>query len=42
MTRILNDCRMREIFSDMLFMHGIVAVVVRVALSLTSVVLIGR
>ena len=40
-TRILNGCRMREIFSDMPFMYGIVAVVVGVALSLASVVVIG-
>ena len=33
-TRILNGCRMREMFSDMLFMYGIIAVAVGVALSL--------
>ena len=37
-TRILNGCRMREMFSDMPFMYGIVAVVVWVASSLASVV----
>ena len=31
---------MREMFSDMLFMYGIVAVVVGVALSLASVVVV--
>ena len=30
-TRILNGCRMREMFSDMPFMYGIVTVVVGVA-----------
>ena len=33
---------MREMFSDMPFMYGIVAVVVGVVLSLVSVVVIGR
>ena len=32
---------MREMFSDMPFMYGIVAVVVGVALSLASVVVVG-
>ena len=39
----MNGCRMREMFSDMPFKYGIVAVVVRVALSLASVVVVvGR
>ena len=33
---------MREMFSDMLFMYGIVTVIVGVALSLVSVVVVGR
>ena len=33
---------MREMFSDMPFMYGIVAVVVGVVLSLVSVVVVGR
>ena len=36
----MNGCRMREMFSDMPFKYGIVAVVVRVALSLASVVVV--
>ena len=36
----MNGCRMREMFSDMPFMYGIVAVVVGVALSLASVVVV--
>ena len=40
-TRILNGCRMHEMVSDMPFMYGIVAVVVGVALSLASVVVVG-
>ena len=40
-TRILNGRKMREMFSDMPFMYGIVAVVVGVALSLASVVVVG-
>ena len=39
--QILNVCRMREMFSDMPFMYGIVAVVVGVAFSLASVVVVG-
>ena len=42
MTRTMNGCRMREMFSDMPFMYSIVAVVVRVGLSLSSVVVVGR
>ena len=38
--RILNGCRMHEMFSDMPFMYGIVAVVI-VVLSLASVVVVG-
>ena len=38
---ISNGCRMREMFSDMPFMYGLVAVVVGVALSLASVVVVG-
>ena len=39
----MNGCRMCEMFSDMPFKYGIVAVVVRVALSLASVVVVvGR
>ena len=41
-TRILNGCRMHEMFTDITFMYGIVAVVVGVALSLASVVVVGR
>ena len=41
MTRILNGCRMREMFSDMPFMFGVVAVVVELALSLVLVVVVG-
>ena len=41
-TWILNVCRMREMFSDMPFMYGIVAVVVGVALSLALVVVVSR
>ena len=41
-TRILNVCGMREMFSDMPFMYGIVAMVVGVVLSLASVVVVGR
>lgn len=40
--RLLNGFRMREMFSDMLFMYGVVAVVVRFAVSFVSVVLVGR
>ena len=40
-TWILNGCSMREMFSDMPFMYGIVAAVVGVALSLSSVVVVG-
>ena len=40
-TRILNGCRMRETFSDILSICGRVAVVVGVALSLALVVVIG-
>ena len=40
-TRILNGCRMREMFLDMPFMYCIVAVVVGVALSLASLVVVG-
>ena len=36
--QIFNGCRMREMFSDMPFMYGMVAVVVGVALSLALVV----
>ena len=36
----MNGCRMREMFSDMPFMYGIVALVVGVALSLASVVVV--
>ena len=36
----MNGCRMREMFSDMPFKYGIVAVVVGVALSLASVVVV--
>ena len=36
------SCRMREIFSDMPLMYGMVAVVVGVALSLASVVVVSR
>ena len=39
--RILNGCRMCEMFSDMPFMYGIVAVVTGVVLSLASVVVVG-
>ena len=39
-TRILKVCRMREMFSDMLFIYGIGAVVVGVPLSLASVVVV--
>ena len=38
--RILNGCRMCEMFSDMPFMYGIVAVVI-VVLSLALVVVVG-
>ena len=38
--RILNGCRLHEMFSDMPFMYGIVAVVI-VVLSLASVVVVG-
>ena len=38
---MLNGCKMHEMFSDMPFMYGIVAVVVGVAFSLASVVLVG-
>ena len=41
-TRILNGRRMREMFSDMPSMCGIVAVVVGVALLLASVVVVSR
>ena len=42
-TRIMNGCRMREMFSDMPFKYGIVAVVVRVTFSFASVVVVvGR
>lgn len=40
--RLLNGFRMREMFLDMLFMYGVVAVVVRFAVSFVSVVLVGR
>lgn len=40
--RLLNGFRMREMFSDMLFMYGVVAVVVRFAVSFVSVVLVDR
>ena len=40
--RLLNGFRMREMFSDMLFMYGVVAVVVRFGVSFVSVVLVGR
>ena len=38
----MNSFRMREMFSDMSFMYGIVAVVVGVALSLASIIVVGR
>ena len=38
---MLNGCRIREMFLDTRFMYGIIAVVVRIALSLASVV-VGR
>ena len=38
----MNGFRMREMFSDMSFMYGIVAVVVGVALSLASIIVVGR
>ena len=41
-TWILKGCRMREMSSDMLFMYGIVAVSVGVAVSFISVVLVSR
>ena len=41
-TRILKGCRKREMLSDMPFMYGIVAVVVGVAVSFISVVLVSR
>ena len=41
-TRISKGYRMREMFSDKPFMKGIVALVVRVAVSLVSVVAVGR
>ena len=41
-TWILKGCRMREMLSDMLFMYGIVAVSVGVAVSFISVVLVSR
>ena len=40
-TWILKGCRMREMSSDMLFMYGIVAVSVGVAVSFISVVLVS-
>ena len=40
--RILNGCTMHEMFSDMPFVYGIVAVVVGVALSSALVVVVGR
>ena len=39
---MLNGCRMRGMFSDMPFVYYILAVVVGVALSLASVVVVGR
>ena len=39
---MLNGCRIRKMFSDMPFMYGIVAVVIGIALSLASVVVVGR
>ena len=41
-TRILKDCRIREMFSNMPFMYGVVAGLVGAALSLASVVVVGR
>ena len=41
-TRILKGCRKREMLSDMPLMCGIVAVVVGVAVSFISVVLVSR
>lgn len=41
-TRILKGSKMREMFSDMPFMYGMVAVVVGVAVSFVSVVVVGR
>ena len=37
---MLNGYRMREMFSDMLFIYGIVTVIVGVVLSLVSVVVV--
>ena len=39
--QISIGCRMHEMFSDMPFMYGMVAVVVGVALSLALVVVVG-
>ena len=41
-TRILKGYKMCEMFSDMPFMHGMVAVVVGVAVSFVLVVVVGR
>ena len=42
-TRIsLKGCKIREMFSDMPFMYGMVAVVVGIAVSFVSVVVVGR
>ena len=41
-TRIFKGYRMREMFSNMPFMCGVVAVVGEDALSLASVVVVGR
>ena len=40
-TRILKGCKMLEMFLEMPFMYGMVAVVVGVVVSFVSVVVVG-
>ena len=39
---ILKGCKMPDMFSDMSFVYGMVAVVIGVVVSFVSVVIVGR